>query len=166
MIEKIKNYLYLDEIKAGEQEEFSIITVYPNLNYEDTNLEEDESRAIENSHNVNLCKYTISVRSREAQQEVKALLGVLGFPSRECSGCTIDLNSAEAQDLYTPLNRNWFSISTPRNDLREYLVSKSGLALKLTLSIDRLQEFKQAIRELRKKYYRNMWLDGDKFIIG
>lgn len=40
MIEKIKNYLYLDEIKDGEQEEFSIITVYPNLNYEDTNLEE------------------------------------------------------------------------------------------------------------------------------
>lgn len=170
MIEKIKNYLFLEENREGEEDGFSIIAVYPYLGYKQTNvsLREDEQRAVEFSHSLKECNYTILVRSIEAQNDIMAILVSAGFSDVEkIEGCSIGLSNLEKEDLVISIRRRWFSLSTfEKVGDRECMVSKSGLAVKVEVPFENIRQFKTLIRGLRKNLYRNMWKNGDTFIIG
>jgi Tat protein secretion system quality control protein TatD with DNase activity len=168
MIEKIKDYLYLDNYQEGETEGFSIITVYPYLNFDGNKVEDDENRAIEYSHHSKHCKYLISVRSKEAQDEILSILESFDFPGNPISDCTLNMNEAELRDYKVSIVRKWFQLSAA--DIikaRDFMVSRSGLGIKTNVPFTRLSEFRKLIHDLRTtRSYRNLWKDEDRFVLG
>lgn len=170
MIEKIKDYLYFDENREGEQDGFSMINVYPylNINRSEVSLLDDEKRAVEYSHHSKKLKYIICVRSREAMAELDSVLTSEGFLTKEIENCGLNLNSSDLKDFKISVVRRWFNMST--NDIsiaRDIITSKSGLALKVQVDLEDLRNFKNVIFSLRdRKSYRNLWKDGEKFIVG
>src|SRR5574344_749753 len=113
MIEKIKDYLYFDENRDGELEGFSLINVYPylSLSGSEVSLLEDEKRAVLHSHHISRFKYTICVRSKEAQNELYSIFIANGYPVTCVNDCEIGLNSSELKDFRVSVVRRWFSLS-------------------------------------------------------
>lgn len=163
-----EDYLYLSDYREGEEKDFSIIEVYPHLNYWNTYdcLDQDRKRLFEASLNPNLCCVNIHVRSQEAQKEICSYLIGKGYEAEPVQGNVLGMHvcqrkSTDIQEgdepLESPRNRSYYNLDQ-KDEIEKFLMSKSNLSVSVKFKTDELIEFKKAIKNLRsKKLYRNKW---------
>ena len=108
------------------------------------------------------------MRSKEAQLEIGNILESNEFYNKPIEDCFLNLCESELNKIEYPLSRSWFNIAEyNKTNAMDYMVSKSGLGLKVFVPLERLSEFRDLIKNLRTtKYYRNLWEKDDKFILG
>jgi len=167
------NYLTLDDYRENEEKEFSVIEVYPYLNYEETEEfnEKDLSNLFQVSLNSDICCLNIHVRSQQAQREITSYLIGKGFDNVQCTSgnsiglleCVQLIDHDEDEILEQPRYRRYFNSDCKKE---EFLLTKSSLLVHVQFRPERLSEFKQVIKSLReKKSFRNRWRIGDNYII-
>ena len=165
MIEKFKNYLFFDESKKNEEKEFSIIEVFPRLNFEETQEkeEEDKKTLFDNSLS-DTCVLKINTRSQEAQQEIYSFLTAYGYDCWLSNNCNKNLPDCEKSE--SKIMREYYTISD--KGIYKYLLTHSRLGIEVEVPISEISQFKKILHKLReKRNYRNVWkYNIDKVIIG
>lgn len=155
MIEKFKNYLYIDDYKRDESTAFSIIETRPRLVWKGTE-EDDMEFAIDNNKN-----FVIIARSLEAQDDLMSYLIAAGFDDVEkltdCKEGTGNHMKSDGTGFWR--FRRYYNIDQAEG-IEKYLLSNSRLAVKV--KIDKIPEdiskLREVLYDLRKnKSYRNIW---------
>ena len=162
-----EDYLYLGDYRSGEEKDFSIIEVYPHLNYWNTEecLDQDKKRLFEASLSSTTACVNIHVRSREAQDEISSYLIGMGYDVQRLEGNVLGMNVCQRKpkleegekSLESPRYRSYYNLDQ-RNEIEKFLMYRSNLSVSVRFKTDELVEFKKAIKNLRrKKLYRNKW---------
>lgn len=167
------NYLTLDGYRENEEKEFSVIEVYPYLNYEETEEfnEIDLNNLFQISLNPEVCCINVHVGSQQAQKEISSYLIGRGFDNVYCTSgnsvglveCIQLIDHDEDEIPEQPRNRRYFNSDSKEE---EFLLTKSSLLVHVCFHPGKLSEFKQVIKSLReKRFFRNRWKIGDNYII-
>lgn len=165
----MNNFIKVDNYKEKEKREFSVIEVYPFLNYEITRgcIEQDKKSLFDFSLDREYGQVVIHTRSVVAQLEIYGYFIGKGFDN-------VNLVEGNVRGMITPtretgsnhnqpINREYFTVDS---NIAQYLLSDSTVGISISFEIGRLLEFKKILRELRDKLqYRNRYKEEDHFII-
>lgn len=165
----MNNFIKVDDYKEKEKEEFSVIEVYPFLNYGITKdcIKQDKKSLFDFSLDQKWGQVVIHTRSVMAQLEIYGYFIGKGFDDTNLVEGNvrgmITPTRETGNNHNQPIDREYFTINS---NITQYLLSDSTVGVRVSFNIDRLPEFKKVLRELRDKLqYRNRYKEGDHFII-
>ena len=154
MIEKIKDYLFVDDLQQNEEQGFSIIKTIPSLNF--TNQEEDITEDSGKVFFDGRQKIEVCVRSEEARDDVYSFLTAYGF------NCILwnDELGRRSREFYN-------TTENPEEFIKKYCLGNFKVGMTVDIQSQNLSKFKETLHKLRKqKSYRTAWKHSDKIIIG